>query len=165
MNSTNPENYQLDKLDQKILSALSADGRLAYTDLGDRLKVSAGTIHVRINKMREAGIVQGTRIVFDAKKVGLAISSFIGIKLHNARDYRRVIEKIIKLDAVTEASYTTGPYNIFIRVYLPSIEELHGFLLNELQRIDEIQSTETLVVLDEPLSRAIPVEKSGLKTE
>lgn len=56
---------------------------------------------------------------------------------------------------MTEAHYTTGHYNIFIKVRTRSIDELHQLLINRIQSIDEIQSTETLISLSSPIQRQI----------
>ncbi|MDG2608997.1 Lrp/AsnC ligand binding domain-containing protein, partial [Vibrio parahaemolyticus] len=54
-----------------------------------------------------------------------------------------------------EAYYTTGAYNIFVKLMCKSIEELQFVLIDKLQAIDEVQSTETLISLQNPINRNV----------
>lgn len=81
------ENYRIDNLDKSILSALMDNARTSYAELAKRFGVSAGTIHVRVEKMKEAGIIEGTRVQVSAKRLGYDVCCFIGINLKSAKDY------------------------------------------------------------------------------
>lgn len=139
------ENYQIDNLDRGILEALMANARTAYAELAKQFGVSPGTIHVRVEKMKQAGIITGARIDVSPKQLGYDVCCFIGIILKSAKDYPSALEKLNALDEVTEAYYTTGHYSIFIKVMCRSIDALQQVLINKIQTIDEIQSTETLI--------------------
>ena len=140
------ENYLIDNLDRGILEALMGNARTAYAELAKQFGVSPGTIHVRVEKMKQAGIITGARI---------DVGCFIGIILKSAKDYPSALAKLESLDEVTEAYYTTGHYSIFIKVMCRSIDALQHVLINKIQTIDEIQSTETLIVLQNPIMRTI----------
>jgi Lrp/AsnC family transcriptional regulator for asnA, asnC and gidA len=148
-------NYQIDNLDKKILLALMDNARVAYADLAKQFAVSAGTIHVRVEKMKQAGIIEGTRVVIDAKKLGYDVCCFIGINLRSAGDYPEVIEQLQKVDEVVEAYYTTGQYSILAKLMTPSIEALQWVLIDKIQGIKQVQSTETLISLQNPILRDI----------
>lgn len=149
------ENYRIDNLDQAILSALMENARLPYAELAKQLLVSPGTIHVRVEKMKQAGIIEGTRVQVNPKKLGYDVCCFIGINLKSAKDYPSALAKLQALDEVVEAYYTTGHYNIFIKIMTRSIDELHHLLTDRIQAIDEIQSTETLISLHNPIARQV----------
>lgn len=78
--------------------------------------------------------------------------------MHIAKDYLKVIEKLKKIPEVLEAHYTTGKYTIFLKIVSKSTRELYGFLIERLQGIPEIQSTETLISLEIPISKSLPIE-------
>lgn len=147
--------YQIDNLDKSILLALMNNARAPYAELAKRFAVSAGTIHVRVEKMKQAGIIEGTRVQVNAKQLGYDVCCFIGIILKSARDYPAALAKLERLEEVVEAYYTTGQYNIFIKVMTRSIDELQQVLIHRLQTIDEIQSTETLISLQQPIDRDV----------
>lgn len=145
----------IDPLDQQILRALTEDAKTPYAEMARNFGVSAGTIHVRVEKMRQSGVIEGTKIVIDERKLGYDVCCFIGIILKSAKDYDRVIEKLNAFPEVVEAYYTTGNYSIFIKVMTHTIEELHQVLAGKIQSIDEIQSTETLISMQNPILRDI----------
>ncbi|WP_324683169.1 transcriptional regulator AsnC [Bibersteinia trehalosi] len=145
----------LDRLDQQILRALIVDARTPYAEMAKQFGVSAATIHVRVEKMRQAGIIDGTKIRVNQRKLGYDVCCFIGIILKSAKDYDQVIAKLSEFDEVVEAYYTTGNYSIFIKVMTHTIEELHSVLAGKIQSIDEIQSTETLISMQNPILREI----------
>lgn len=147
--------YRIDNLDKSILIALMDNARAPYAELAKRFAVSPGTIHVRVEKMKQAGIIEGTRVQVNPKKLGYDVCCFIGIILKSARDYPSALAKLEQLEEVVEAYYTTGHYNIFIKVMTRSIDELQQVLVHRLQTIDEIQSTETLISLQQPIDKDV----------
>lgn len=146
---------QIDQLDQHILRSLIQDARTPYAEMAKNFGVSAGTIHVRVEKMRQAGIIEGTQIRINERKLGYDVCCFIGIILKSAKDYETVIQKLQAFPEVVEAYYTTGNYSIFTKVMTHTIEELHQVLAGKIQSIDEIQSTETLISMQNPILRGI----------
>ncbi|ODS43566.1 transcriptional regulator AsnC [Pasteurella multocida] len=105
--------------------------------------------------MRQAGIIEGTKVRINERKLGYDVCCFIGIILKSAKDYDKVIKKLEGFDEVVEAYYTTGNYSIFIKVMTHTIAELHSVLASKIQLIDEIQSTETLISMQNPILRDI----------
>ncbi len=145
----------LDALDQHILRSLIQDAKTPYAEIARHYGVSAGTIHVRVEKMRQSGVIEGTKIKINERKLGYDVCCFIGIILKSAKDYEQVIAKLNAFPEVVEAYYTTGNYSIFIKVMTHTIEELHQVLAGKIQSIDEIQSTETLISMQNPILRDI----------
>ncbi|MBT0721836.1 transcriptional regulator AsnC [Tatumella sp. TA1] len=149
------ETSQLDDLDRDILNVLLNQAKTPYAELAKMFGVSAGTIHVRVEKMRQSGVITGTHIAVDPRKLGFDVCCFIGIILKSARDYPAALQKLEALDEVVGAWYTTGHYSVFIKVMCRSIDALQHVLVNKIQTIDEIQSTETLISLQNPIDRPI----------
>ncbi len=154
------DKYKIDSLDIKILSILQENSRKPYQEIARELVVSGGTIHIRIKHLKELGLIKGSRIVLDYTKLGFDVTAFIGINLHNAGDYSLVLSKLEEMDEITEVHYTTGSYSLFVKVVLRNTLDLKNFLVEKLQLIKEIQSTETLISLDEPVSRDIQLDFS-----
>lgn len=147
--------YQMDQLDRAILHALMDNARVPYAELAKKFEVSAGTIHVRVEKMKQANIITGTKVTINEKSLGYDVCCFIGINLKNAKDYPDTIKRLQALEEVVEAYYTTGNYSIFIKVVTRSIDHLQDVLINKIQAIDVIQSTETLISLQNPINRDV----------
>lgn len=149
------KDYRIDTLDKKVLAALRENARSPYAELGKKFAVSPATIHVRVEKMKQANIIKRTKVELNPKSLGFDVCCFIGINLKAAGDYQPTIAKLEEIPEVLEAYYTTGHYNIFVKIMSRSIDHLHNVLINKIQAIDEIQSTETLISLDNPINREV----------
>ncbi|MEN3206119.1 transcriptional regulator AsnC [Klebsiella pneumoniae] len=149
------ENYQIDNLDRGILDALMANAPYRLCRTGQTVQRQPGHHSRARRKMKQAGIITGARIDVSPKQLGYDVGCFIGIILKSAKDYPSALARLESLEEVTEAYYTTGHYSIFIKVMCKSIDALQQVLINKIQTIDEIQSTETLIVLQNPIMRTI----------
>ncbi len=147
----------LDKLDLQIIQEMMANAETSYADLGKKLFVSGGTIHVRIKKLEEAGIVKGTRLSVDLKQLGYDVIAFIGIYLEKSSLYDSVAGELRKIPEITRLNYTTGNYSMFAEIICRDINQLRYVLHDELQKIKGIERTETFISLEESFSRNAPV--------
>ncbi len=145
----------LDELDYQILEILIKDSRTPYLEIARHCHVSGGTIHVRMNKMQEMGLIKGTRLILDTSKLGYDVCCFIGIFLNKASSYPDVLEQLKEIKEIVELHYTTGAYSIFIKVMCKSISNLQDLLMNRLQVISGVQSTDTFITLSQPIDRNI----------
>ncbi len=148
-------NYPIDNLDKQILNSLITDAKQPYAELAKAFKVSPATIHVRIEKMKSAGIIAGTKLNVEPKNLGFDVCCFIGINLRSAGDYKDVIHQLNHIPEVVEAYYTTGQYSILIKILCASIDDFQWLLIDQIQSIDKIRSTETLISLQNPIHRNI----------
>jgi Lrp/AsnC family transcriptional regulator for asnA, asnC and gidA len=147
----------LDKLDLQIIHEMMEDAGISYADLGKKLFVSGGTIHVRIKKLQEMGIVKGTRLNVDLKLLGYDITAFVGIYLEKSSLYDQVAEDLTKIPEIIRINYTTGNYSMFLEVVARDINQLRYVLHDQLQKIKGIERTETLISLAESLNRNVRV--------
>jgi Lrp/AsnC family transcriptional regulator for asnA, asnC and gidA len=147
----------IDKLDLQIIQHLMQDANISYADLGKKLFVSAGTIHVRIKKLQDHSIVSGTRLHVDLKKLGYDVIAFIGIYLEKSSLYDVVAKELQKIPEIVRMNYTTGNYSIFAEIVCKDITQLRKVLHDELQKIKGIERTETFISLEESLNRSVQV--------
>lgn len=151
--------FNLDKLDLQIIQAMMEDASISYADLGKQLFVSGGTIHVRIKKLQELGVVKGTKLNVDMKQLGYDITAFVGIFLEKSSLYDQVAEELKKVPEIIRLNYTTGNYSMFIEIVCKDINQLRFVLHDTLQHIKGIERTETFISLDESFNRNVPVMK------
>ena len=147
----------LDNLDLQIIQAMMQDAEVSYADLGKQFFVSGGTIHVRIKKLEELGIVQGKRLAVDLKVLGYDIIAFIGIYLEKSSMYDNVAQALKAIPQVVRVNYTTGNYSMFVEIVCKDIQQLRFVLHDELQKIKGIERTETLISLEESFSRNVKI--------
>lgn len=143
--------FKLDDLDQKILDILIDDTRTAFTDIAKRLDISAGTVHVRVRKMEEAGIITGSSLNMDYKKLGYNFIAFVGVFLRKTSQTKFVIERINEIPNIVEAHVPTGKYNVFCKIRARDTDHARR-VIYRLDDIDGVYRTETIVSLEESLN-------------
>lgn len=151
----------LDKLDFQIIQEMMGNAEISYADLGKKLFVSGGTIHVRIKKLEEAGIVKGTKLNVDIKQLGYDVIAFIGIFLEKSSLYDTVAKELRKIPEIVRLNYTTGNYSMFAEIVCKNIQQLRFVLHDELQKIKGIERTETFISLEESFIRDVRVTKAA----
>ncbi len=107
--------FKLDEIDHQILDMLIDNTRVPFTDIAKKLVISAGTVHVRVKKMEEAGIIKGSSLTLDYKKLGYAFIAYVGVFLNKTSQTKFVLERINEIPYVTVAHITTGKFNIFCK--------------------------------------------------
>ena len=147
----------LDKLDFQIIQEMMEDAEISYADLGKKLFVSGGTMHVRIKKLEELKVVKGKRLSVDLKSLGYDVIAFIGIYLEKSSLYDSVARELKKIPQIVRLNYTTGNYSMFAEIVCKDIQQLRFVLHDELQKIKGIERTETFISLEESLDRNVVV--------
>lgn len=157
LDKTRP-NLEIDNLDIEILSILMNDATTAYTDIAKELIVSGGTIHVRMKKMQDLGIIKGSNLIVDAQKVGYDICAFLGIYLEKGSIYHVAVEQLKQVKEIVELHYTTGAYSMFAKIICRDTIHLRHVLNDEVQAVPGIQRTETFISLEESIKRQITLK-------
>jgi Lrp/AsnC family transcriptional regulator, regulator for asnA, asnC and gidA len=147
----------LDKLDFQIIQEMMNNSDISYADLGKKLFVSGGTIHVRIKKLEDQKVVKGRRLSVDLKSLGYDVIAFIGIFLEKSSLYDAVAKDLKQIPEIVRVNYTTGNYSMFAEIVCKDIEQLRIVLHDKLQNIKGIERTETLISLEESFNRNVVV--------
>ena len=105
--------YKLDETDHQILDLLIDDTRTPFTEIAKQLEISAGTVHVRVRKMEELGIIKGSTLTVDYERLGYTFIAYVGIFLERNHQAQFVLERLEEIPFVTVAHITSGQYNIF----------------------------------------------------
>ncbi|MDB4012574.1 MAG: Lrp/AsnC ligand binding domain-containing protein [Cytophagales bacterium] len=147
------KNYEIDNVDLKILNILMEDAKIPYTEVAKRVFVSGGTVHVRMKKLEEMGIVTGTTLKMDYSKLGFDVTCFMGIYLLKSSLYDSVVNNLKEIPEIVKVHYTTGNYNIFIKIHCKDTRHLKDVLHDKIQKVEGIERTETFISLEESLNR------------
>lgn len=147
------KNYEVDNVDLKILEILRDDAKKPFTEVAKKVHVSQGTVHVRMNKMEEAGIVEKTTVKINYAKLGFDITAFIGIYLEKSALYDKVVARLKEIPEITSIHYTTGNYSMFVKIHCRDTNHLKEVLHDKMQQVDGIERTETMISLEESLDR------------
>lgn len=151
--------YTIDKTDLRILEVLIKDAKRPFTEVGKKAFVSQGTVHVRMNKMAEAGIVEKTTLKLNYAKLGYDVTAFIGIYLEKSSLYDQVLEKLKEIPEITSIHYTTGNYSMFVKIHCRDTNHLKLVLHDKMQQVAGIDRTETMISLEESLDRSLALSE------
>jgi len=152
------KNYEIDNIDLKILTLLTQDAKIPYTEVAKKVFVSGGTVHVRMRKMEEMGIVRGTTLSMDYSRLGYDVTAFLGIYLERSSLYDEVTKRLMNIPEVVKMHYTTGNYNIFVKIHCRDTKHLRDVLHDKIQKVEGIERTETFISLEETMNRHIQFE-------
>jgi Lrp/AsnC family transcriptional regulator for asnA, asnC and gidA len=142
---------KLDEIDHQILDLLIDNTRTAFTDIAKKLIISAGTVHVRVKKMEDAGIIKGSSLTLDYKKLGYTFIAYIGVFLEKTHQTKFVLEKLEAIPYVTVAHITTGKFNIFCKVRAKGTDHAKEIIF-KIDDIEGVSRTETMISLEESIN-------------
>lgn len=146
---------ELDSIDKGILNILQENSKMPYAEIGKELHASAGTIHARIKKMERLGIIQKMDVQINYALLGYDITCFIGIYLNKSSHYDIALKSLKAINEIIDLHYTTGQYSMFAKLILKDTNHLREILHDRIQKIDGIQRTETLLSLNQSISRKL----------
>ncbi|MCR5472702.1 Lrp/AsnC family transcriptional regulator [Prevotella communis] len=147
---------KLDRLDKQILKLVAADARIPFLEVARVCDVSGAAIHQRIQKLTNIGILKGSQFLIDPEKVGYETCAFIGLNLKNPEDFDQVLEELKKIPEVTECHYTTGNFDMFIKIYAQNNHHLLTIIHDKLQPLG-LSSSQTLISFHSAFERQLPV--------
>ena len=146
----------LDSLDRKILKLISEDARRPYLEVARLCEVSGAAIHQRIQKMMATGVISGSQFVIDPEALGYETCAYIGLFLKGPSSFERVTEALEKIPEVVECHFTTGEYDLFIKLYAKNNYHLLDIIHDKLQPLGLARS-ETIVAFNVVFDRQLPI--------
>lgn len=149
--------YQkLDKLDKQILRLIAEDARIPFLEVARACNVSGAAIHQRIQKLTNQGILKGSQFVMDPEKIGYETCAYIGLNLRNPERFDEVVEELKKIPEVVECHYTTGDFDMFIKIYAVNNHHLLNIIHDKLQPLGLARS-ETIISFNSAIDRQLPI--------
>jgi len=148
--------HRLDALDKKILELVIADARIPFLEVARACNVSGAAIHQRIQKLTNIGILKGSQFNIDPEKIGYETCAFIGLYLKDPEKFDDVVEELRKIPEVVECHYTTGGYDMFIKLYAYNNHHLLNVIHDKLQPLG-LSRSETIISFNEAINRPITI--------
>lgn len=143
--------FKLDETDHKILDLLIDNTRIPFTDIAKKLEISAGTIHVRVKKMEDAGIITGSSLQVDYNKLGYSFIAYVGVFIFKTSQTQFVLERISEIPFVTVAHVTTGKFNIFCKIRAKNTSHAKD-IIYQIDDIEGVSRTETMISMEESIN-------------
>lgn len=144
-------NLKMDEIDHQILQFLIKNCRTPFTEIAKKILVSAGTVHIRVKKMEEMGIIKGSTLIIDYDKMGYSFIAYIGLVTTNSKKVQEVINEIEKVPEVTVAHLTTGKFSVYCKIRAKNTKHAKEIIF-KLSGIPGVERTETSISLDEVIN-------------
>ena len=149
--------FVLDTLDHQILKMVAENARVPFLEVARACNVSGAAIHQRVQKLTRMGVIKGTEYQFDPEKLGYGTCAFVGIYLKDPTTFDNVVEQLKTIPQVVECHYTTGGYDLFVKIYARNNHDLMTLLHDKLQPLG-LSRSETIISYNEVFTRQVPIE-------
>lgn len=149
--------HELDELDEKILKMIVDNARIPFLEVARACGVSGAAIHQRVQKLASIGVIKGSEFLLDAEKIGYETCAYVGIFLTSPSTFEYVVTELEKIPEVVECYYTTGQYDLLIKVFAKNNKDLLRIIHSELQPLG-LSRTETLISFKEGFRKKLPIQ-------
>lgn len=150
--------YNLYSLDKKILKLIAKDARIPFLEVARLCNVSGAAIHQRIQKLTNLGVLKGSQFIIDPEMLGYETCAYIGLYLQNPATFDDVVEELKKIPEVVECHYTTGGFDMFIKLYARNNHHLLNVIHDKLQPLG-LSRSETIISFNAIIDRQLPISE------
>jgi Lrp/AsnC family transcriptional regulator, regulator for asnA, asnC and gidA len=140
--------YKIDKTDKQIINHLTKDARKPFTEIAKELGVSVGTIHGRVKKLEDAGVIKGATLTIDYVRLGYTFIAYVGIFLRESYKSDDVIKELYKIPEVTITNVTSGQFALFSKIRCRDTQHAKK-VIDRILAIKGIRRTESMIALEE----------------
>ena len=156
--------HELDELDEKILRMIVDNARVPFLEVARACDVSGAAIHQRVQKLTNLGVIKGSEFVVDPERIGYETCAFVGIFLTSPSTFDYVVKELEKIPEVVECYYTTGQYDLLIKVFAKNNQDLLRIIHKELQPLG-LSRTETLMCFKDGFRKKLPIDFASQQSE
>ena len=147
---------KIDKLDKQILEIISQNARIPFKDVAAECGVSRAAIHQRVQRLIDLGVIIGSGYHVNPKSLGYSTCTYVGIKLEKGSMYKSVVAELKKIPEIVECHFTTGQYDLFIKIYAKNNHHLLEIIHDKLQPLG-LSRSETIISFREAIKRQMPI--------
>lgn len=133
----------VDQKDKAILAALRTNAKASVQEIAALTQIPATTVHQRIKRMEQLGIIRGYRVILDEAKLGIKAKAVVFIN-----GSKQLPQQLRSLEAVTRVAAVVGEYDYLVEIAGGDLEEIH-MTLRYLKRIDGVQNLHAYMVLEQ----------------
>ena len=137
---------ELDDTDREILRILQGDARTPFSEIARRIDMSSATVHDRVGRMEEAGVIEGYHARVDPRSVGYGVSAYVGLRVEQGHE-DDTLSRLREIDGVQEIHLTTGEWDVVLRVYAESTDALRELMFGSIAGTDGFSRSQTMVIL------------------
>ena len=138
---------ELDSRDRRILALVQRDAKMSQAEIAKHVGLSTAAVNERLKKLEHAGVIRRYTALVDPRAVGASVAAFVEVFVEHPRYEAALLERIMKLDEVMECHHITGEFSLLMKVRVRDIEALQQLLLHQLNGMEGVRQTRTIMVL------------------
>ena len=146
---------ELDETDRAILRILQKDARTPFSEVARRIDMSSATVHDRVGRMEDAGVIEGYHAEIDPKAVGYGVSAFVGLRVEQGRE-EDALDRLRDIEGVREIHLTTGEWDVLLRVVAEDTDRLRELMFERVAEMDGFSRSQTMIILGTDYERDGP---------
>ena len=147
-----------DEIDRKILKFLISNARMPFLEIARECGISGAAIHQRIKKLEDSGVILGSRLIVDPKKMGFDVCAFISIRIQDPQLQLKTVEKLKCIPEIVECHFITGNHNVMVKLYCLDNDHLMKTIFNGILTVPGVSTTQTYISLNEAFQRQVHVD-------
>jgi len=148
---------EIDETDREILRILQSDARTPFSEIARQIEMSSATVHDRVSRMEEAGVIDGYHAKIDPRSVGLGTSAFVGLRIEQGRE-DDALDRLREIESVQAVHLTTGEWDVMLRLTVEDTDSLREVMFEKIARIEGFSRSQTMVILATDFDdRALPI--------
>ncbi len=137
---------ELDDTDREILRILQSDARTPFSEIARRIDMSSATVHDRVGRMEEAGVIEGYHAKVNAKAVGYGVSALVGLRVEQGRE-EDALDRLREIEGVREIHLTTGEWDVMLKVVAGDTDSLRELMFDRVADMDGFSRSQTMIIL------------------
>jgi Lrp/AsnC family transcriptional regulator for asnA, asnC and gidA len=137
---------ELDDTDRAILRILQDDARTPFSEVARRIDMSSATVHDRVSRMEDAGVIRGYHAEVDPTAVGYGVSALVGLRVQQGHE-DEALARLRDVEGVREVHLTTGEWDVMMRVYAENTDDLRELMFGQIAGMEGFDRSQTMVIL------------------
>jgi Lrp/AsnC family transcriptional regulator, regulator for asnA, asnC and gidA len=144
----------MDDIDSQIIRSLVKNSRITLSQMSKEINVPDATISNRLKKL-EKDVIRQYTLILDLDKLGLNVTAIIIIQTESEK-HEDVELELSKLEEVSEVYSISGEYDILIKVWAHSIEELNKIVNSKIRSVDGVEDLTEMIVMERVKEGVVP---------
>jgi len=137
---------ELDDTDREILRILQSDARTPFSEIARRIDMSSATVHDRVGRMEDAGVIEGYHAKVEPRAVGYGVSALVGLRVKQGRE-EDALEQLREIEGVTEIHLTTGEWDVMLKLVAADTDSLRDVMFDRVADMDGFSRSQTMIIL------------------
>ena len=137
---------ELDDTDREILRLLQSDARTPFSEIARRIDMSSATVHDRVGRMEDAGVIEGYHASVNPKAIGYGVSALVGLRVEQGRE-EDALNRLREIEGVREIHLTTGEWDVMLRVVAEDTDSLRELMFERVANMDGFSRSQTMIIL------------------